>query len=86
MNSFTYLLAMKQRCIQQNKPYHIMNNMKYSRLKPELDVDAFAIENDLTVTNDVYNNGAYLFSDENGEIIAVYDYVNQTLFSNIEGF
>jgi uncharacterized phage-like protein YoqJ len=86
MSYITNLLAQNQRIMGQckhNKLYHMMNNMKYSKYIKDLDVDKFALERKLDVENKVYTDGAYVFKNENG-IQAIYDYVNQTLFSNDE--
>jgi hypothetical protein len=82
----TNLIARGQRIFSKgknNKLYHIMNNMKFSKYIYDLDVDAFAIKTNTIKENKVYNDGAYVFYRDN-KIIAVYDFVNQTLFSNDE--
>jgi hypothetical protein len=80
------MLAQNQRMFGQckhNKIYHIMNNMKYSKYIKELDCENFANSNGFNMENKVYTDGAYVFKkDENIE--AIYDYVNQTLFTNNE--
>ena len=84
MNSFTYLLARKQRCLQGNKPYHLMNNMKFSKIIPDFDSEEFANLHNFKLENDIYNNGANIFYDENELVVAVFDYVNQMLFTDSE--
>jgi len=80
----TNLIAMNKRIMNKcanNKIYNIMNNMKYSKYIKNLNPDEFSLENNLEYENKVFTDGAYIFFDEYG-IQAIYDYVNQTLFTN----
>ena len=84
MSYITNLLAQNNRIMGQckhNKIYHIMNNMKYSKYILDLDVDEFARLFGFDVENKVFSDGAYVFLKD-GKIEAVYDYVNQTLYTN----
>jgi HKD family nuclease len=71
------------KCIQKNRLYHIMNNMKYSKIIPELNKNNFAQKFELNIEDKIFTDGAYVFT-KNGKIEAIYDYVNQTLFTDNE--
>jgi hypothetical protein len=68
-------------CLKASKIYHIMNKMEYSKILPELDIDDFAKKFQLEIDNKIFINGAYVFKKDN-KIEAIYDYVNQTLFTD----
>ena len=84
----TNLIAKNKRMLGQtkyNKIYHIMNNMKFSKYILDLDVDRYAENFNFEIKNKIFSDGAYVFKKDN-EIKAIYDYVNQTLFTNEEEY
>jgi len=62
---------------EKNKLYLLANNMEYSKIMPNLNLD----ELEYDIENKVYTDGFYVIK-ENGKIIGLYDYVNQTLFTD----
>ena len=70
-----------------NSYFHIMNNMKYSKYILNFDENKYAKKFDLNVENKVFANGVYVFTTkEYNEIVSIYDFVIQTLFTNEEKY
>jgi len=84
----TNLIARNKRMLGQtkyNRIYHIMNNMKFSKYILNLDIEKYAEKFNFEIENKIFSDGAYVFKKDN-EIKAIYDYVNQTLFTNKEEY
>jgi hypothetical protein len=80
----TNLIAKSQRILNNskiNKLYHIMNNMKYSKYIRDLETNLYANIINAKKIDRIYAEGAVAF-EKDGKIVAVYDYVNQTLYTN----